>query len=132
VRTMIEIQVAGLAAERASAEDVARLATVCELMADAIEDVEDASRADVAFHRTVAELTHNELYTIMLDSIGDLLLEIRRATLGVPGRPLRGLRAHRRILRAIERGDAAAAREAMRLHLADSEKVWRRMDGQRA
>jgi GntR family transcriptional repressor for pyruvate dehydrogenase complex len=124
VRSMIETSVAARAAERASAAEVERLRAVCERMGEALDDLEWVSQADVDFHRTLAELTHNELYVIMLDSIGDVLLEIRRATLGVAGRPLKGLRAHRKILRAVERHDATAAREAMRVHLADSATVW--------
>jgi GntR family transcriptional regulator, transcriptional repressor for pyruvate dehydrogenase complex len=124
VRSMVEVEVAARAAERATAADIERLREVCERMAESLDDLEWVSQADVDFHRTLAELTHNELYVIMLDSIGDVLLEIRRATLGVTGRPLKGLRAHRKILRAVERHDPAAAREAMRVHLADSATVW--------
>jgi GntR family transcriptional repressor for pyruvate dehydrogenase complex len=43
--------------------------------------------------------------------------ETRRSSLGEPGRPRRSLRAHVRILEAIRRGDAAAARQAMRRHV---------------
>jgi GntR family transcriptional repressor for pyruvate dehydrogenase complex len=124
VRSMIETSVAGLAAERATEQDIGLLREVCERMGEALDDLEWVSRADVDFHRTLAQLTHNELWVIMLDSIGDVLLEIRRATLDVPGRPLKGLLAHREILGAVERRDASAAREAMRLHLADSVTVW--------
>jgi GntR family transcriptional repressor for pyruvate dehydrogenase complex len=43
--------------------------------------------------------------------------ETRKSSLGEPGRPPRSLRAHRRILEAIRRGDAAGARQAMRHHV---------------
>jgi GntR family transcriptional repressor for pyruvate dehydrogenase complex len=125
VRTTIEIQVAGLAAERATREDVDSLSTFCERMARDVDDVEAASLHDVAFHRAVAEAAHNPLFVIMLDSIGDVMLEIRRATLGIPGRPEKGITAHRRILACIAAHDQGGAREAMRAHLRDSERAWR-------
>jgi GntR family transcriptional regulator, transcriptional repressor for pyruvate dehydrogenase complex len=124
VRTMLEIQVAGLAAARAGDEDVEALNELCERMAAAGDDSEASSREDVAFHRAVAEATHNPLYVIMLDSIGDVMLEIRRVTLALPGRPEKGLKAHRRILTRIAAHDAPGARDAMRKHLADSWRVW--------
>jgi GntR family transcriptional repressor for pyruvate dehydrogenase complex len=127
VRAMIENEVAGLAAERATDEDVERLTEICERMAGTLDDVEQASHHDVEFHRAVAECTHNELYVIMLDSIGDVLLEIRRATLGLDGRPSKGLKAHRKILDRIAAHDPAGAREAMREHLRDSQRAWRKI-----
>lgn len=127
VRTTLEIQVAGLAASRATEVDVERLGRLCDRMAEVAEDAEASSREDVAFHRGVAEATHNPLYVVMLDSIADVMLEIRRATLGLKGRPGKGVRAHRQILARIAAHDAPGAREAMRKHLADSWRVWQRL-----
>jgi GntR family transcriptional repressor for pyruvate dehydrogenase complex len=127
VRTMVEIQIAGLAAERATDDDVAHLTETCERMADALDDAEAASRHDVDFHRAIAEATHNPLYVIMLDSIGDVMLEIRRATIGIPGRPLKGVKAHRRILARIAEHDGPGARDAMREHLRDSWTIWQQL-----
>lgn len=130
VRRMIEVEVAGLAAERASDEEIAALRELCEEMAQVLDDVEAASLADVEFHRALAACTHNELYPVMLDSIGNVLIEIRRATLGIAGRLEKGLRAHRRILARIVAHDPGGARDAMRAHLADSEKAWRRLEAE--
>lgn len=127
VRAMIETQVAALAAERATVDDIVLLTEVCERMAEAFDDPEAASRHDVDFHRAVAVATHNPLYVIMLDSIGDVMLEIRRATIGIPGRAEKGVKAHRRILARIGEQDPAGAREAMRDHLRDSWKVWQQL-----
>jgi GntR family transcriptional regulator, transcriptional repressor for pyruvate dehydrogenase complex len=127
VRTTLEVQIAGLAAGRATAEDVELLRSHCDRMADAADDAEAGSREDVAFHRGVAEATHNPLFVVMLDSIADVMLEIRRATLGMKGRPAKGVRAHRQILARIAAHDAAGARDAMRKHLADSWRVWQQL-----
>jgi GntR family transcriptional repressor for pyruvate dehydrogenase complex len=123
VRTTLEIRTARLAAERATEADVAELEASCERM-EKVDDVEAASIEDVEFHRGVAKATHNELFLVMLDSIGGILLEIRRATLGVPGRLEEGARYHRRILERIAAHDVDGAGEAMREHLLDADAAW--------
>ena len=77
VRAMVEIEIAGKAAQRATPEDLARLSDAADRLEGAIGS--DAEyEADVAFHRLIADATHNELYAIMLDSIADVLVESRR------------------------------------------------------
>jgi GntR family transcriptional repressor for pyruvate dehydrogenase complex len=131
VRVVVEVHVAGLAAERATEIDVAHMGDVCESFNDRRDDIEAESQADVAFHRAVAEASHNPLYLIILDSIGDVLLDIRRATLGIPGRPEASLSAHRRILKHIAAHNVKGARDAMRAHLADAELAWRHLDAEK-
>ncbi len=75
----------------------------------------------------MAELTHNPLYVIMLDSIGDVLLEIRRATMHNRKDAEHGYAEHGRILAAIARHDGEAARDAMRKHLEHALREWRRL-----
>jgi GntR family transcriptional regulator, transcriptional repressor for pyruvate dehydrogenase complex len=87
-------------------------------------DLQALSLLDVEFHRVIAEISGNELFVIMLDSIGGVLTEIREQTLGMPGRPSSALQFHGSILEAIERGDAAAARRAMEEHLTEAARVW--------
>lgn len=125
VRTALEIRTAELAAERATDADIAELREHCQRMAAAGPDVEAASREDVEFHRAIARATHNELFTVMLDSIGDILLEIRRVTLGLPGRRRDGVAYHERILDRIAAHDVPGAGEAMREHLEDADMAWR-------
>jgi GntR family transcriptional repressor for pyruvate dehydrogenase complex len=127
VRSVLEIEIAGLAAERATDEDLAALEKSCDDMAAALDDVEKISVLDVEFHRLIAQATHNSLFVVMLDSIGDILLDVRRATMGIAGRPARGLEHHRAILERIAARSPDDAREAMRTHLEDSERAWRRL-----
>src|SRR4051794_5481646 len=77
VRAVLEVEVAGLAAVRATDDDVAQMRENCERM-ETDDDVEAAALHDVEFHRAIARGTHNELYLLLLDSIGDALLEVRR------------------------------------------------------
>lgn len=125
VRKLLEVELAGLAAQRASDEQIARMRENCDQMERALEkDVEQASLLDLEFHREIARATDNELYLLLLDSIGEALLEIRRENLNTGAGP-ETMRSHRAILEAIERRDAERARQAMAAHLDHVERHWK-------
>ena len=70
VRALLEVHIAGIAAERATEEDVAQLRDIHERMQRETADVEAAARDDLEFHRAIARATHNELFLLLMDSIG--------------------------------------------------------------
>lgn len=127
VRVTIEVQTARLAAERADTDALRRMRVAFDALMDAIarEDLAAAAQSDVAFHEEIARATNNELFIIMLDSIGDLLLEIRHRTMALPGDFDVAKVEHRAILDAIEARDPDAAERAMRHHLDDADQQWR-------
>jgi GntR family transcriptional regulator, transcriptional repressor for pyruvate dehydrogenase complex len=124
VRTTLETDLAALAAQRASEEQVAELQEIVRLSEEAA-DLEVESQLDVDFHRAIARSAQNELYLVLLDSISGVLLENRRATLAIPHNPGKVIAEHKRILEAIKRHDPREAREAMEVHLAHVEEAWR-------
>lgn len=127
VRAPLETDITGLAAERATPAQIAELERLAAHMEDVEADVEQAARADVEFHRAIAASTENELYVLLLDSIGGALIEIRREVLAAPLTHAHGdtaTRAHRRILERIAAHDAPGARQAMQDHLADVDRMW--------
>jgi GntR family transcriptional regulator, transcriptional repressor for pyruvate dehydrogenase complex len=127
VRTTLELDVARLAAERAREPEIVHLRETHARLREVLDDVEQSSLADVAFHRELAKLTHNPLYVIILDSIGDVLLEIRRATMGNLKDAERGCTEHGRILAAVARHDPDAAHRAMRGHLTHALREWKKL-----
>jgi GntR family transcriptional regulator, transcriptional repressor for pyruvate dehydrogenase complex len=129
VRTMIEVQIAGLAAERATLDDIAALEDICREMEAGIEDVEAASVTDFEFHRLLAWSTHNELYLVMLDAISEPLMGIRRKQFGPGGRNRLALESHREIVELLATRNSQAARTAMQAHLDDVERTWEREAG---
>jgi GntR family transcriptional repressor for pyruvate dehydrogenase complex len=124
VRTLLEVHIAGLAAERATDEDVAQLRELHDRMRKESGDVESAARDDLEFHRTIARVTQNDLYLLLMDSIGSALIDIRRENLG-SGSTETTLRQHEAVLSRIAAHDPDGARIAMAAHLDGVARWWR-------
>jgi DNA-binding FadR family transcriptional regulator len=90
-----------------------------------IDDRNRFAQNDVAFHSALAAATHNQLFSILLDSVVDIMLKVRQMGFEVPGSPSNALKFHRAIYEQVRAGDPGGAREAMRVHLIDSEEVMR-------
>src|ERR1700691_3910919 len=88
-------------------------------MRERIDDLEECVQADLAFHRAVADATGNELFGMLLDSLGAPLVDVRRTNLGRGGiaRRRRISAAHRRIRDAVAADDRERAAAAMDAHL---------------
>lgn len=130
VRETLELTTVRLAAERGTDDQIAVIRQACDLLGALRDQPEEASRADVDFHRAIAEATNNELFLVLVDSLSDILLHIRRATLDDPDRVDETLKQHQRIASALESRDPEAAVAAMRRHLDDSLVAYgRAVDG---
>jgi GntR family transcriptional regulator, transcriptional repressor for pyruvate dehydrogenase complex len=126
VRSVIEVENAGRAAERASAEEIEALRLAAAALTPGLAP-EDAAIADVGFHRAIATATGNEFFEVMLDSIREVLITAQLPTLA-EAKIVRGaIKHHAAILKQIEAGDPEGAREAMRAHLKDAERGMRRV-----
>lgn len=127
VRSAVEVQTAGLAAQRARPEDLERLRELCDEHQRSLQrgDLTAAGELDFQFHQELTRASGNELLVAMLDSISDVLREVRNQAMAQPHVGEEGLKAHRRILKCIVAGEPKAARDAMAKHLAEAEQVWR-------
>jgi GntR family transcriptional repressor for pyruvate dehydrogenase complex len=120
IRKILEVEIAGLAAERAEGEDVREMRGQLDRMETLIDAPEGYVDADVEFHALLARSTRNGVLLIMLDPIVELLRASREVSASRPGSARRALREHEEILRCVEAGDAEGARQRMRLHLANT------------
>lgn len=119
IRRTLEVEIAGLAAERATDEDIAGMEAAVEGIAAHAGDAEQFTQYDLAFHAALATATHNELYSVLLTPITDLLLEFRLTAYryDAQGSIEGALTYHRRILDRVKARDPEGARQAMRDHL---------------
>lgn len=131
-RRLLEIEAAGLAAERASCEHLVSLSDALDRMAAAAvaapgsASAEDLfHEADVAFHRAVIEATGNSALGRMTEPIHRALAAARRPLARPEHRLERSLPEHRRILAAIADRAPDAARAAMQDHLLTVERYLR-------
>jgi GntR family transcriptional repressor for pyruvate dehydrogenase complex len=130
-RRMIEIAGAGLAAGRASGEQVARLEERLEAMKAAVAQRKariqerDYHAADVGFHLALVEATGNEALVSLVRRIDGALLAARYPLARPAYRRSRAIPEHEAILEAVRARDEEAAREAMRAHLDTVEEYLR-------
>jgi GntR family transcriptional repressor for pyruvate dehydrogenase complex len=127
VRCTLEVAIAGLAAERATEEDIAAMEAAIDNMTNHAGDAEQFTFHDLSFHMALAAATQNDLYRVLLQPISDLLLDFRITAYGYDAQSTidNGLIYHRKLLSLIEERDAEGAREAMRKHLDQAESLLR-------
>ena len=121
-RKAIEIELSGLAAERASSEEIAvmRQALIAEGASQSV-----VAAADIAFHRALARSAHNSVLSEVYNSITGLLFQhFKYYPLSWANRKedpkqfiLRVNKNHLAIIDAIEARDVAGAKLAMQMHL---------------
>lgn len=139
VRMGIEIESAGLAAQRRNPSQEARIQEAFFEFERLLHQGEPTGKADFAFHREIAAATSNPFYVEILDALGDRTIPCDRSSPWysvevLSQEYLTGLqREHLRILQAISAGNPDAARDAMRAHLAAAQDRYRkRLSGQQA
>lgn len=118
-RRILEVGAAGLAAERATHEQIATLAEEVAGMFASMDDPRVFLVHDINFHRAVAAASGNPIVASIVEMVSALYYERRRDTaIRASDRDLKDAAdMHRRIYQAIRRRDADAARTAMHTHL---------------
>jgi GntR family transcriptional repressor for pyruvate dehydrogenase complex len=132
LRISLETECAGLAAQRAKPDDVARIRAALEAIEATRENGHDSADADLQFHISVARATGNRYFVDILTQMGSALIPRKRLdSAGIahadPDAYLSLVNLeHESILDAISRHDSDAARAAMRMHLSNSRERLRR------
>jgi GntR family transcriptional repressor for pyruvate dehydrogenase complex len=131
LRMSVEIEAAGLAAERRSSRHLAPIGEALARLDAAIARGESAVDADFDLHRAIADSTGNPYFAKFLGYLGHYIIprqSVRIETFDEAAHRayLAGVqREHHAICEAVEAGDPQRAREAMRAHLANSIKRYR-------
>jgi GntR family transcriptional repressor for pyruvate dehydrogenase complex len=125
LRRLVEVAVAGQAAERASRADIAGIRAAHERFRVALDGERPPTDADIAFHRAIAVAAHNGVFVLVLDTLAEALALVReQQAAAAPASVREALGEHAAVLEAIEAGDPEHARQAMTRHL---EKATRGM-----
>jgi GntR family transcriptional repressor for pyruvate dehydrogenase complex len=118
-RRILEVGAAGLAAERATPDQLATMAEEVANLFAAMNDPIGFLVHDIDFHRSVAAASGNPIIAAVMEMISDLYYKRRRETAErATDRNLHdAAEMHRRVYQAIRSHDAKAARTAMNEHL---------------
>ena len=122
-RKMLEPPLAARAATHASSDEISEMDEILQRQEVTLSHGEASIAEDAEFHYSIALASGNSVVLKVLDILMDLLRETRERSLQLKGRPQRSLAGHRRILAAIKRHDAEAAKDAMRRHIEDVEEI---------
>ena len=122
-RKMLEPPLAARAATHASSDEISEMEEILRRQEQKQDQGDAAVAEDAEFHYSIALASGNSVVLKVLDILMDLLRETRERSLQVDGRAQKSLAGHRRILTAIKRHDADAAKSAMRRHIEDVEEI---------
>jgi DNA-binding FadR family transcriptional regulator len=121
-RTIVECEVAALAAERADRGEREALQAAIDTMRESLGDPPAFVRGDSAFHLTLLRAARNRVLERMTQPMHELLQYAQALTDAIPGVLTRALADHEAIADAVMRRDPAGARNAMRAHLAQTQR----------
>jgi GntR family transcriptional regulator, transcriptional repressor for pyruvate dehydrogenase complex len=116
-RRVLETGVAGLAAERATPEQVAAMADEVAGMFASLDDPQQFILHDVRFHRAVARGSGNPILASLVEMVSSLYFEQRRRTVRPPEQLRDIAMTHRNIYHAVRARDVERARREMSQHL---------------
>jgi len=122
LRLIIEPNAARLAARRATAEDRAAVRRAFKAMERAVAGQGDYVPADLAFHAAILAACHNQFVQQMQNALSAILRTSFELSSEIEGGPARSLPMHEALCVAIEKGDPAAAEEAVLTLIRRAEK----------
>ncbi len=115
-RIAIEVDIAEIAARKASVEDNDRLNEVLKLMREAKEN-EQFLQADLQFHLLLAEIAKNSFMLHVMNILRDITREWILKVIQLPSSKELATKQHEKIAEAIKNNDVIAAGKSMREHL---------------
>ena len=123
LRRIIEVEAAGLAAARATEDDLETIQETIDAMSVGAKSVEQFVQLDLDFHMALAAATHNDLLSMFLYPLTDLWQEVIRISYQIPDAAQDALFYHRSVLERIRARDIDGAKRAMQAHIEHSREM---------
>ncbi len=117
-RRIMEGNVAELATEKASADEVAKLEEAYELMEQVKDELELFSKADMNFHLLLANMTKNSLIIQTFHIFNDVLNRAFSQIVNERGNSA-GIYYHKLLLEAVKSRNSGEAKKIMQEHMED-------------
>lgn len=116
-RRILEPELAYLAAERATDEELIEIENMVHQMEHNSQHGKDFADLDFLFHRLIAQAARNPILFQTMEGVSDLFLESRRAILLDPDALIRALRYHVLLAEALKLRNPPQARLLMQGHM---------------
>ena len=121
VRSLLESEIAALAAEHATDEELALMEESISTCEKAIEDgtvtFDLLNESNAIFHRLMARSCGSKVLLYVVQPLWRIMDEVRRLVLTKPNRKLASVKEHRAIIDALKAHDPELAREKMLYHM---------------
>jgi len=124
-RLALEMSIAGMAAERATSEQMTLMAEEITGMYASLNVPEQYLVHDMKFHQTIAAASNNRILTSLMNMVATILFDSRSKTVKRARDLKESAEQHHNIYRAMRERDAEAARRAMHDHLIETQKAQR-------
>jgi GntR family transcriptional regulator, transcriptional repressor for pyruvate dehydrogenase complex len=124
-RLALEMSIAGLAAERATSEQMTLMAEEITGMYASLSEPEQYLVHDMQFHQTVAAASGNRILTSLMNMVATILFDSRSKTVKRARDLKESAEQHHNIYRAMRERNVEAARRAMHDHLIETQKAQR-------
>ncbi|WP_418320840.1 transcriptional regulator NanR [Piscinibacter sakaiensis] len=116
-RLQFEVGMARLAAQRATAEQIEQLRQLLDEHKASVDDADRFLQTDMAFHRGIAAITGNPIYSAVSQAMLQWLEQFHHEAVRAPGVESTTLAEHVRLFDCIAKHDADGAAKALTAHL---------------
>ena len=123
-RKLLEVGLAGLAAEHASDQDLTTMADEVAEMYATLDDPQEYLVHDIRFHRAVAAAAGNQILAALMNMVSTAMYERRQQTVERAMDLKESAEMHRQIYRFIRARKSDEARAAMSKHLALAQRAF--------
>lgn len=124
-RLALEMHIAGLAARRATPEQITLMSEEIAGMYASLNDPEQYLVHDMRFHQTVAAASNNRILTSLMNMVAKILFDSRSKTVNRAKDLKESAEQHHNIYRAMRERHPEAASQAMHDHLIETQKAQR-------
>ena len=122
VRKIVEPELAFLAAERATPDEVSELKRLVGAQRERIGSPRSVTEIDYSFHLLLAEMSKSEVFMRLYKTLAELMNQTREEFLQEGDRPHKSVDGHQEIISAIERKAPTLAKKAMLTHIRNIER----------
>jgi GntR family transcriptional repressor for pyruvate dehydrogenase complex len=123
IRKLLEPEVAQLASENATPEEITELGKVLDKQETEVATDGNPTQADINFHHLLARMAQNRVLERLLLAFDLIAAQTRQRYLQTEARKQKSVNGHKDILIAIKNRDRRGARQAMRQHQETLESI---------